>query len=117
MVSNKFSIPIFFFAEISTVMTSPPYFSAITSCCISSLITFSGFAPGTSILLIATIIGTLAALAWSIASIVWGITPSSAATTKTTISVTLAPLALIAEKASCPGVSIKVIFWPLNSLT
>ncbi len=34
-----------------------------------------------SILLTATIIGTSAALAWSIASTVWGITPSSAATT------------------------------------
>ena len=36
--------------------------------------------------------------------------PSSAATTKITMSVTLAPLALISVKASCPGVSIKDIF-------
>ena len=43
-----------------------------------------------------------------IASIVCGITPSSAATTKTTISVALAPRARIAVKASCPGVSKKV---------
>jgi hypothetical protein len=43
---------------------------------------------GLSILLIATIIGTLAALACLIASIVCGITPSSAATTSTTMSVT-----------------------------
>ena len=81
----------------------------------SSFLTLSGSAPGLSILLMATIIGTPAALAWSIASTVWGITPSSAATTKTTISVTPAPLALIWVKASCPGVSINVIFWPLIS--
>jgi hypothetical protein len=48
-----------------------------------------GFARlGLSILLIATITGTSAALAWLIASIVCGITPSSAATTSTTMSVT-----------------------------
>jgi hypothetical protein len=44
-------------------------------------------APGLSILLTATIIGTLAALAWLIASTVWGMTPSSAATTRMTMSV------------------------------
>jgi hypothetical protein len=38
-------------------------------------------------LLIATINGTPAALAWLIASMVWGMTPSSAATTSTTMSV------------------------------
>jgi hypothetical protein len=36
----------------------------------------------------ATMSGTFAALAWLIASIVCGITPSSAATTSTTMSVT-----------------------------
>jgi len=36
----------------------------------------------------------IAALAWLIASFVWGITPSSAATTSTTMSVTFAPRAL-----------------------
>ena len=36
--------------------------------------------------------------------------PSSAATTKITISVTFAPRALIEVNASCPGVSKKVIF-------
>ena len=45
-------------------------------------------------------IGTLAARAWSIASSVWGITPSSAATTRTAMSVTLAPRARMAVKAS-----------------
>ena len=48
-------------------------------------------------------IGTLAALAWLIASSVWGMTPSSAATTTTAMSVTLAPRARIAVNASWPG--------------
>jgi len=48
-----------------------------------------------------------------IASLVWGFTPSSAAITKTTISAALPPRALIWVKASCPGVSIKVILFPL----
>ncbi len=54
-------------------------------------------------------IGTSAALAWSMASIVWGITPSSAATTRTTMSVAWAPRARMAVKAAWPGVSMKVI--------
>ena len=45
-----------------------------------------------------------------------GLTLSFAATTKITISVVLAPLARIAVKASCPGVSINVIF-PVLVLT
>ena len=44
------------------------------------------------------------------ASSVWGLIPSLAATTNITISVVFAPLALIDEKAACPGVSINVIF-------
>ena len=60
----------------------------------------------------ATMIGALAALAWRIASIVWGITPSSAATTSTTMSVTEAPRARMAVNASWPGVSMKVIGRP-----
>ncbi len=47
----------------------------------SCWMTFCGLASGLSILLTATMIGTLAARAWSIASRVWGMTPSSAATT------------------------------------
>ena len=70
---------------------------------------------GKSILLSATTIGTPAALAWAMASTVWGITPSSAATTSTTISVTLAPRARIEVNASWPGVSTKVIGRPLDS--
>ncbi len=67
-----------------------------------------GSAPSLSILLTATTIGTSAALAWSIASSVCGLTPSSAATTMTAMSVTRAPRARIAVKASWPGVSRNV---------
>ena len=87
-------------AEILTKIVSPPYSSGTNSYCINWLITFSGFAPGLSILLTATIIGVPAALAWLIASIVCGMTPSSAATTKTVISVISAPRARIAVKAA-----------------
>ena len=69
----------------------------------SSLRTRSGWAPSLSILLTAIRIGTSAARAWSIASLVCGITPSSAATTTTAMSVTLAPRARIAVKAAWPG--------------
>ena len=62
-----------------------------------------GSAPSLSILLTATTIGTSAALAWSIASSVCGLTPSSAATTMTAMSVTFAPRARIAVNASWPG--------------
>ena len=48
-------------------------------------------AESRSILLMATTIGTPAALAWLMASTVWGMTPSLAATTSTTMSVTSAP--------------------------
>ena len=62
-----------------------------------------------STLFTATMIGTPAALAWSSASTVCGITPSSAATTSTTMSVTFAPRARMAVNASWPGVSMNVI--------
>ena len=42
------------------------------------------------------------------ASTVWGIMPSSAATTRMAMSVTIAPRARMAVKASWPGVSRKV---------
>ena len=57
-------------------------------------------------------IGTSAALAWFNASTVWGMTPSSAATTRMTMSVASAPRARMAVNASWPGVSMKVISWP-----
>ena len=98
--SSKLSMFKFCLAEISTNGTSPPYASGTTSSETNSLVTRSAFASGLSILLIATTIGTPAALAWAIASLVCGITPSSAATTKITISVAAAPRARIAVKAS-----------------
>ncbi len=58
--------------------------------------------------------GTLAAVAWSIASLVCGMMPSSAATTSTAMSVTLAPRARISVNASWPGVSMNVILWSLT---
>ena len=108
-------MPCFFSAEISAAGVSPPQSSSSTPWSASSFLTRSTLALGLSILLIATTIGTFAALAWSIASIVCGITPSSAATTSTTMSVTLAPRARIAVKASWPGVSRKTIGLPLTS--
>ena len=97
-------------------MVSPPQLSGINSYSVNSCITCCGLAAGLSILFTATIIGTLAALAWLIASTVCGITPSSAATTKIVISVILAPRARILVKAACPGVSKKVIGLPSISI-
>ena len=74
--------------------------------------TRSGSAFSRSILLMATTIGTSAALAWLSASTVWGMTPSSAATTRTTMSVASAPRARMAVNASWPGVSMKVMRRP-----
>ena len=78
----------------------------------SSASTLSGFAAGRSILLTATTIGTSAARACEIDSFVCGITPSSAATTRTAMSVTFAPRARMAVNASWPGVSRKVTLRP-----
>ncbi|MNL78404.1 hypothetical protein D3C87_2047790 [compost metagenome] len=74
-------------------------------------------ASALSTLLIATISGTPAALAWWMASAVCGMTPSSAATTSTTMSVTLAPRARIAVKAAWPGVSMNVTWLPSGVVT
>src|SRR5207247_1410457 len=60
-------------------------------------------------LLIATTSDTPAALACWIASSVCGMTPSSAATTMTAMSVTCAPPARVLVNASGPGVSGKAI--------
>ena len=108
--SIKLSRPDLVLAETSIHWISPPISSGINSCWSNSVLTFWGLASGLSHLFTATIIGHDAALACLIASTVCGLIPSSAATTKITISVTLAPLALISVNASCPGVSIKEIF-------
>src|SRR5271169_5143024 len=69
-------------------------------------------ASGLSILFIATMIGTLAARAWLMASTVCGMTPSSAATTRTTMSVTLAPRARIAVKAARQQAGARSVLLP-----
>ena len=71
--------------------------------------TLVGSASSLSILFTATTIGTPAALAWLSASTVCGMTPSSAATTSTAMSVACAPRARMAVNASWPGVSMKVM--------
>ena len=117
MASSSLSRLMPLVAETSTAWVSPPMSSTWISCCSSSVFTRVGLASPLSILLTATIIGTPAALAWAMASTVCGMTPSSAATTRMTRSVTLAPRARIAVKAAWPGVSRKVIFWPDFSCT
>lgn len=65
-------------------------------------------------LLLPTRDGWHTCLAHLMASTVCSLTPSSAATTSTTISVTLAPRARISEKAAWPGVSMNVMGLPLH---
>ena len=98
--SSSASMPSPVLADTVMKGDSPPYSSGTTCSATNSVLTRSGFAPGLSILLIATTSGTPAALAWAIASRVCGMTPSSAATTKITMSVALAPRARIAVNAS-----------------
>ena len=117
MVCVSSSRPVFLRAETKTAGVWPPMASTCTSYCRSWVSTLSGLASCLSILLTATMIGALAAFACWIASIVCGITPSSAATTRTTMSVALAPRARMDEKAAWPGVSRKVIFSPVLSWT
>ena len=100
IISISSSRPRRVLAETGTSGTSPPYSSTTMPASVSSVLTRSGLASGLSILLSAMTIGTLAALAWLIASSVWGMTPSSAATTTTAMSVTRAPRARIAVNAS-----------------
>ncbi len=114
--SSSWSTPSPLIAETGTKISSPPHSSATTSSLASSARTRSGSASGLSILLTATIKGTFAARACWMASLVCGITPSSAATTSTTMSVAWAPRARIAVKAACPGVS-KNVTVPLLVLT
>ncbi len=109
-ISSSCSRFCFFFAETLTKTVLPPHSSGMRPRSESCWRTRSGCASGLSILLTATTIGTPAAFAWSMASSVWGITPSSAATTRTTMSVTLAPRARMRVNASWPGVSRKTTF-------
>ena len=104
-------------ADTGRQATSPPQSSGTISYWVSCSLTRSGLAVGLSILLMATISLTPAALAWLMDSMVWGMMPSSAATTSTAMSVILAPRARMAVNASCPGVSRKVITSPLPVAT
>ncbi len=90
-------------------MVSPPYSSGVRPNSINWPRTLVGSASGLSILFTATTTGTAAAFAWFSASIVCGITPSSAATTSTAMSVDFAPRARMAVNASWPGVSMNVM--------
>jgi hypothetical protein len=100
IISSRASRLMRFLAETSTNSVSPPMAGGLEAARGELLMTLLGLASGLSILLTATMIGTLAARAWSMASRVWGMTPSSAATTMTTMSVTLAPRARMRVKAS-----------------
>src|SRR3546814_314491 len=104
IASSSASTPCPDLAESSTIWVSPPNSSATTSCPSSSFLTRDGPASVLSILLIATIPGTPAALACCTASTVCGITPSSAATTSTTMSVSFAPRAHRRERGVARGV-------------
>lgn len=70
----------------------PPNASSSRPASPSWLMALSGSAPGRSHLVRATTIGHPESFACWMASLVWGITPSSAATTSTTRSVSAAPL-------------------------
>ena len=109
-ISRSCSRFCFFLAETFTKTVVPPHSSGMRPRSESCCLTRSGWASGLSILFTATTMGTPAALAWSMASTVCGITPSSAATTRTTTSVTLAPRARMRVNASWPGVSRKTTF-------
>ena len=100
-------------AEMGHTMVSPPHSSHTSPYSVSCCLMRSGLASGLSILLMATMMGIPAALAWLMDSTVWGMMPSSAATTRMAISVTMAPRARMEVKASWPGVSKNVMGLPL----
>ena len=115
--SSSSSTPMPFLALISWHWYLPPHSSTRRFMFARSSRILSGLAPGLSILFMANTIGTLAACACAIASRVVGITLSSAAMMMIAMSVTCAPRARIAVKASCPGVSRKVMWRPSDSVT
>ena len=100
IVSSRSSRPCFVLAETGTTKVSPSHSSGCKPISANCRLTRSGLASDLSILLSATIIGTFAALAWLAASRVCGCTPSSAATTNTTISAPCAPRARIDVNAA-----------------
>ena len=88
MFSKSSGTPSPVIPESGIAITSPPQSSIRRSLSDSCRYTLSRSALGRSFLVTATMMGTPAALTWSIASIVCGITPSSAATTSIATSVT-----------------------------
>ncbi len=116
-VSSSSSMPMPVLAEMRHTSVSPPHSAGTRSCSVSWVRMRSGLAPGLSILLTATTMGMLAALAWLMASMVWGMMPSSAATTRMAMSVHIAPRARMEVKAAWPGVSRKVMGLPLMRTT
>ena len=113
-ISSRWSMPMFFLAEILQQMVSPPQSSGTRPCSVSCCMTLSGLAFSLSILFTATTMGILAAFAWLMDSMVWGMMPSSAATIKMAMSVTMAPRARMEVNASWPGVSRKVMGLPFT---
>ena len=109
MRSSRSLMPMPVRADTGMQATSPPQSSVMMPYLVRPSITRSGFAVGLSILFMATMILTLAALAWLMDSTVWGMMPSSAATTRMAMSVTMAPRARMEVNASWPGVSRKVM--------
>ena len=87
IVSSRSSRPCWVLADTSTNSVSPPHSEGCRLSCVISVRTRVGSAPSLSTLLTATRIGTSAAFEWSTASRVCGMTPSSAATTTTAMSV------------------------------
>ena len=86
---------------------SPPHSSGPRPCATSSCLTRSAIGVRFVDLVDRDHHRHVGRLGVAMASMVCGITPSSAATTRITISVTFAPRARIAVKASWPGVSRK----------
>ena len=109
IASSSASMPSPVFADTGTNRVSPPQSSGRSSSAARPVRTFSGSALSRSILLMATITGASAARAWRTASSVCGMTPSSAATTSTTMSVQRAPRPRMEVNAAWPGVSRNVI--------
>lgn len=112
--SSKVSSPMSFRAEILAEGTFPPTSSNSIPNSSSYKMTSSGFDSGRSILFKAITIGIPYHWASFITSAVYCWIPSTVEMTTTMISVTLAPHCLISLKASCPGVSMNVISFPLK---
>ncbi|MEY3958096.1 MAG: hypothetical protein RJA37_699 [Verrucomicrobiota bacterium] len=108
-------MPVPFRAETGLVIVSPPQSSGVMPRCCICCFTRSTFAPLASTLFTAHTMAPACFWANLRASSVCGMKPSSAATTSTATSVTLAPRSRILAKAAWPGVSRKVTVRPWYS--